>query len=105
MSRTDFYCMLLLPIFYLKADQNNTKCTPNPDQAQAFPAFGMCFIYVKYMFILYLYIVRIYCVTNQLIIKLYLMATYIDGINGNFRGKVGTVIGSSWKGKPYMKSL
>lgn len=33
------------------------------------------------------------------------MATYTNGINGNFRGKVGTVIGSSWKGKPYMKSL
>lgn len=33
------------------------------------------------------------------------MATYTDGINGNFKGKVGTVIGSSWKGKPYMKSL
>jgi hypothetical protein len=33
------------------------------------------------------------------------MAIYTDGINGNFRGKVGTVIGSSWKGKPYMKSL
>lgn len=33
------------------------------------------------------------------------MATYTDGINGNFKGKVGTVIGSSWKGKAYMKSL
>jgi hypothetical protein len=33
------------------------------------------------------------------------MATYSDGINGNFKGKVGTVIGSSWKGIPYMKSL
>ena len=33
------------------------------------------------------------------------MATYTDGINGNFKGKVGTVIGSSWKGIPYMKSL
>jgi hypothetical protein len=33
------------------------------------------------------------------------MATYSDGINGKFRGKVGTVIGSSWKGIPYMKSL
>lgn len=33
------------------------------------------------------------------------MATYTDGINGSFRGKVGTVIGSSWKGKAYMKSL
>ncbi|OQP60752.1 DUF6266 family protein [Niastella populi] len=33
------------------------------------------------------------------------MATYFDGINGSFKGKVGTVIGSSWKGIPYMKSL
>ncbi len=33
------------------------------------------------------------------------MATYSDGINGNFKGKVGTVIGSSWKGIPYMKAL
>ncbi|OQP65247.1 hypothetical protein A3860_16385 [Niastella vici] len=33
------------------------------------------------------------------------MATYYNGINGAFRGKVGTVIGSSRKGKPYMKSL
>lgn len=33
------------------------------------------------------------------------MATYTDGINGHFKGKVGTVIGSSWKGKFYMKSL
>lgn len=32
------------------------------------------------------------------------MATYYDGINGPFKGKVGTVIGSSWKGKPYMKA-
>jgi hypothetical protein len=33
------------------------------------------------------------------------MARYINGINGPFKGKVGTVIGSSWKGVPYMKSL
>jgi hypothetical protein len=33
------------------------------------------------------------------------MATYTNGINGDFNGKVGTVIGSSWKGIPYMKSL
>src|SRR5690242_11507600 len=33
------------------------------------------------------------------------MATYTNGITGDFSGKVGTVIGSSWKGKPYMKSL
>jgi hypothetical protein len=58
-----------------------------------------------YVFILYLYIISIYCVTNHFTIELYFMATYIDGINGNFRGKVGTVIGSSWKGIPYMKSL
>jgi hypothetical protein len=32
------------------------------------------------------------------------MATYSKGINGPFRGKVGTVIGSSWKGIDYMKS-
>lgn len=33
------------------------------------------------------------------------MARYTNGINGPFKGKVGTVIGSSWKGIPYMKSL
>lgn len=33
------------------------------------------------------------------------MATYTDGILGSFKGKVGTVIGSSWRGKFYMKSL
>ncbi|MFL5744872.1 MAG: DUF6266 family protein [Niastella sp.] len=33
------------------------------------------------------------------------MARYTNGINGPFKGKVGTVIGSSWKGVPYMKSL
>jgi len=54
---------------------------------------------------LYLYQIDLYCITNHLIIKLYLMATYYNGINGPFKGKVGTVIGSSRKGKPYMKSL
>ena len=33
------------------------------------------------------------------------MARMNQGILGSFTGKVGTVIGSSWKGKPYMKSL
>jgi len=33
------------------------------------------------------------------------MATYTNGINGTFKGKVGTVIGSSWKGIPYIKSI
>lgn len=33
------------------------------------------------------------------------MATYSKGINGPFKGKVGTVIGSSWNGIDYMKSL
>jgi hypothetical protein len=32
------------------------------------------------------------------------MARYTEGINGPVRGKVGTVIGSSWKGIPYIKS-
>jgi hypothetical protein len=58
-----------------------------------------------YIIILYLYKTSLYCVVNHLIIKGYLMATYTNGINGNFKGKVGTVIGSSWKGIPYMKSL
>ncbi len=52
-----------------------------------------------------MYKTSLYCVANYLIIKPELMATYTDGINGKFRGKVGTVIGSSWKGIPYMKSL
>lgn len=33
------------------------------------------------------------------------MARMNQGILGSFTGKVGPVIGSSWKGKPYMKSL
>lgn len=33
------------------------------------------------------------------------MATYNKGILGVFSGKVGTVIGSSWKGIDYMRSL
>lgn len=33
------------------------------------------------------------------------MGKYKDGIKGSFSGKVGAVIGSSWKGKPYMKSV
>jgi hypothetical protein len=33
------------------------------------------------------------------------MATYNKGILGQFNGKVGTVIGSSWKGISYIKSL
>lgn len=31
------------------------------------------------------------------------MATYQHGITGAFKGKIGTVIGSSWLGIPYMK--
>jgi hypothetical protein len=33
------------------------------------------------------------------------MATYEHGISGPFTGKVGSVIGSSWKDKNYIKSL
>ena len=33
------------------------------------------------------------------------MGTYNKGILGPFSGKVGTVIGSSWRGKDYMRSL
>ncbi len=33
------------------------------------------------------------------------MGTYIKGILGPFSGKIGTVIGSSWNGIEYMKSL
>ena len=33
------------------------------------------------------------------------MATYESGINGPIKGKVGPVIGSSWKGINYIKSL
>jgi hypothetical protein len=32
------------------------------------------------------------------------MARFTQGINGPFTGRVGTVIGSSWRGMPYMKS-
>ncbi len=31
------------------------------------------------------------------------MATYENGVNGPFRGKVGSIIGSSWRGLYYMK--
>jgi Family of unknown function (DUF6266) len=31
------------------------------------------------------------------------MAKFINGINGPVQGKVGSVIGSSWKGVPYLK--
>ncbi len=31
------------------------------------------------------------------------MGKIITGINGPFQGKIGTVIGSSWKGVPYVK--
>jgi hypothetical protein len=33
------------------------------------------------------------------------MATYTDGMHGDFKGKVGKIIGSSWRGIPYIKSL
>jgi hypothetical protein len=33
------------------------------------------------------------------------MAKFNQGITGPFQGKVGTVIGASWKGIPYMRSL
>lgn len=33
------------------------------------------------------------------------MGTYKKGILGSFSGKVGTVVGSSWKGIEYMRSL
>ena len=32
------------------------------------------------------------------------MGKLINGIYGSFEGKVGTVVGSSWKGIPYIKS-
>lgn len=33
------------------------------------------------------------------------MATFEDGINGGFKGKVGSVIGYKWKGKWVMRSI
>ena len=36
-------------------DQTETKRRPNPDQTQAKPLFGMCFIYIMYIFYLYLF--------------------------------------------------
>lgn len=33
------------------------------------------------------------------------MATFKDGPNGGFSGKVGSVVGSSWKGIDYIRSL
>ena len=33
------------------------------------------------------------------------MGTYRKGILGSFSGKVGTVVGSSWKGVDYMRSI
>jgi hypothetical protein len=98
-------CNRAFNIINKNADITETKRRPSPDQAQAFFVFCMCFMYVKYANILYSYLISLYCVAIVSIIKIYRMATYTDGINGNFKGKVGRVIGSSWKGKPYMKSL
>jgi len=33
------------------------------------------------------------------------MGRLVNGINGPIIGKVGTVIGSTWKGKPYLKAV
>lgn len=33
------------------------------------------------------------------------MAKYNYGINGPFSGKLGSVVGCTWKGIPYMRSL
>ena len=33
------------------------------------------------------------------------MATFKEGINGPFKGKVGSVVGSSWRKVPYMKGM
>jgi len=33
------------------------------------------------------------------------MARYKNGVNGNFSGKVGSVVGSSWRGIAYMRGL
>jgi|SRR5690606_12187671 len=33
------------------------------------------------------------------------MAKFTSGINGPFTGKVGTVVGCTWKGIPYMRAL
>jgi hypothetical protein len=33
------------------------------------------------------------------------MAIYKNGINGAFSGKLGTVVGATWKGQPYMRTL
>ena len=33
------------------------------------------------------------------------MGTFVKGILGAFSGKVGTVVGSTWKGIPVMKSV
>jgi hypothetical protein len=32
------------------------------------------------------------------------MGTYFDGILGNFKGKIGSVVGSKWRGIHYMRS-
>lgn len=33
------------------------------------------------------------------------MGTYKNGISGSFSGKIGTVVGSTWNGIDYMRSL
>lgn len=33
------------------------------------------------------------------------MGKLINGINGSFSGKAGNVVGSSWMGKSYVKSI
>jgi hypothetical protein len=41
---------------------------------------------------------------NESLLKTYIMGTIKKGIIGGFAGKVGPVIGSSWKGIPYLKA-
>lgn len=43
--------------------------------------------------------------TNILITKTKIMATYKKGINGPFKGKLGNVVGASWRGVDYLRSL
>ena len=63
----------------------------NPDHYSA--VFGQCFLNTMSS------------KTNFLIFTLFKMGTIKQGILGGFSGKVGTVVGGSWKGISYMRSL
>ena len=60
--------------------------------------------FFDFLFVFVLLFLTEFVVALLRIIQYYAMARLISGINGPFIGTVGTVVGSSWYGIPYMKS-